>query len=228
MNKDDVMILGIAVLNLPEIPAERRGFIRNNDPANYALTEVLTRTILDGRKHEYRRRGDVEDDPSFKQLIPYVIVENSHGRWLSYYRTKMSGEQRLQGKASIGLGGHIEQTDYNYMDAVWRELHEELGDFADKDPVLPISRLPLPIIGFLYSEDSPVDAVHLGVVHLLKLPTLGLEYVGPNRIENTIGDPLWRSHTATAALDLESWSKLIYADEIKRSSRTARFAEGAD
>ena len=33
-------------------------------------------------KYEVKRRGDMEDDPSFKQLISYCLLENEKGKSL--------------------------------------------------------------------------------------------------------------------------------------------------
>ena len=55
-------------------------------------------------------RSAVETDPSFKQLIPYVIMSHE-GKYLSYIRGKRAGETRLVAKRSIGIGGHINPID---------------------------------------------------------------------------------------------------------------------
>ena len=51
-------------------------------------------------------RARAENDPSFKQLIPYVII-HSGNKFLSYVRGKAEGENRLVGNRSIGIGGHV-------------------------------------------------------------------------------------------------------------------------
>lgn len=111
-------------------------------------------------------RSVVETDPSFKQLIPYVIM-SFEGKYLSYVRGKRAGETRLLAKRSIGIGGHINPIDAgnsplfaylyeNYLAAVQREVAEEVtveGNHTDK------------IVALLNDDSNEVGQVHLGVVH---------------------------------------------------------------
>ncbi|MEX0614166.1 MAG: phosphoesterase, partial [Pirellulales bacterium] len=71
--------------------------------------------LLEGEHLEYRPRGQMEEDPSFKQLIPYVLF-----RWIDeagaphlfeYQRGSGQGERRLHAKRSVGVGGHINPVD---------------------------------------------------------------------------------------------------------------------
>ena len=67
--------------------------------------------LLDAKNTSYRPRPDMEEDPSFKQLIPYVIFRHTDDdgtvRILHYARGSGGGESRLHAKLSIGIGGHI-------------------------------------------------------------------------------------------------------------------------
>jgi predicted NUDIX family phosphoesterase len=109
-----------------------------------------------------------EKDPSFKQLIPYVIM-TCGGKILSYVRGKRAGETRLVAKRSIGIGGHINPTDdmplfgnfYDtYLAAVQREVAEEVSigtKYKDK------------VVALLNDDNNEVGQVHLGIVHLWTL-----------------------------------------------------------
>lgn len=115
-------------------------------------------------------RPQAEKDPSFKQLIPYVIM-TCNGKYLSYVRGKRAGETRLVAKRSIGIGGHINPIDAdnsslfaylfeNYLTAVQREVAEEVSvetNHADK------------IVALLNDDSNEVGQVHLGIVHLWTL-----------------------------------------------------------
>ncbi len=115
-------------------------------------------------------RSQAEQDPSFKQLIPYVIMTHD-GRYLSYVRGKRAGETRLVAKRSIGIGGHINPIDAdnsplfaylrdNYLTAVQREVAEEVAvEAAHTDR----------IVALLNDESNEVGSVHLGIVHLWNL-----------------------------------------------------------
>lgn len=125
-------------------------------------------TLLDPRHHVFMDRAAAEEDPSFKQLIPYCIFRCGD-RILHYTRGKSGGESRLHAKISVGVGGHINPIDADdgrvgaaaYHAAVARELEEEL--ILTGDP-------PHRIIALLNDDSNPVGQVHLGVVHLIDLP----------------------------------------------------------
>jgi len=121
--------------------------------------------ILDKRNNSFRPRSQAETDPTFKQIIPYVIITDGKNV-LHYVRGKKGGEKRLVAKGSIGIGGHINDEDYSlfadgfqaYQDAVEREVREELsvqGPF-DAKPV-----------GLINDDSTEVGRVHMGVVHVL-------------------------------------------------------------
>jgi len=115
-------------------------------------------------------RSQAEVDPSFKQIIPYVIMA-CDGRYLSYVRGTRAGEKRLVGNRSIGIGGHINpadneaplfDTDFRqmYLTAVEREVAEEVfveTGHTDR------------IVALLNDESNEVGSVHLGIVHVWNL-----------------------------------------------------------
>lgn len=116
-------------------------------------------------------RSKAETDPTYKQLIPYVIV-TAGGKYLSYVRGKQAGEKRLVGNRSIGIGGHINPTDdmplfggdfrETYRAAVEREVAEEVtidGPHTDR------------VVALLNDDSTEVGRVHLGVVHYWSLAT---------------------------------------------------------
>lgn len=111
-------------------------------------------------------RLQAEEDPSFKQLIPYVIM-SCEGKYLNYVRGLRAGETRLVGNRSIGIGGHINpvdneiplfDTDFRelYRNAVEREVDEEISVEADHTDR---------IVALLNDDSNEVGSVHLGVVH---------------------------------------------------------------
>jgi predicted NUDIX family phosphoesterase len=120
--------------------------------------------LLDPAKLWFLPRRVAEHDPSFKQLIPYVVL-----RWrdeLFHYSRGAGGtETRLQALRSIGVGGHISDEDVTdggdpYRTGLMRELAEEV------DVQCPYTER---VIGLINDDTTPVGQVHLGVVHLLEL-----------------------------------------------------------
>jgi predicted NUDIX family phosphoesterase len=124
--------------------------------------------LLEGRQIEYRPRGDMEEDPSFKQLIPYVLFrwtdENGQIQLFQYQRGGGMGEKRLHAKRSVGIGGHISaidaaagNLDHVYREGMQRELAEEVSIET------PYTET---VAGLINDDETPVGTVHLGVVHL--------------------------------------------------------------
>src|SRR5215471_18559418 len=75
-----------------------------------AATNTYRAAILDTTAFDFRPRYEVETDPSFKQLIPYIVLKC--GEQVFHYRRGASGtEKRLEALRSIGIGGHISEAD---------------------------------------------------------------------------------------------------------------------
>jgi predicted NUDIX family phosphoesterase len=121
-------------------------------------------------------RSEAETNPSYKQIIPYVIMAHN-GKYLSYVRGKRAGETRLVAKRSIGIGGHINPIDAdnstlfaylkeNYDTAVQREVAEEVSVKADHSDS---------IVALLNDESNEVGKVHLGIVHYWDLDSTDVE-----------------------------------------------------
>jgi predicted NUDIX family phosphoesterase len=131
--------------------------------------------LLDGQQVAYRPRGQMEEDPSFKQLIPYVLFRWSDAAGVvhlfEYLRGGGGGERRLHAKRSVGVGGHISSIDSAageeaasgsglhqvYREGMRRELYEEVSIDTAYDER---------IMGLINDDETPVGRVHLGVVHL--------------------------------------------------------------
>ncbi len=151
------------VLVVPTELFHRLGYFQGFSPeADRYLAELLS-----PKNTSYRPRGEMEEDPSFKQLIPYVIFRHRDKagceQLFQYTRGKGMGERRLHSKRSVGVGGHISIDDRSSADAVpyaegmRRELDEEVvidTPFTER------------CVGLINDDQTPVGQVHLGVVHL--------------------------------------------------------------
>ncbi|MBL9151313.1 MAG: hypothetical protein JNK37_02455 [Verrucomicrobiales bacterium] len=124
--------------------------------------------ILNPANNLFIPRDDAEEDPGYKQIIPYAIFR-FQDRYLHYVRGGGSGEKRLAAKGSIGIGGHINAEDYHaqshldkdtYTIGVEREIDEELNLTG------PLTQR---IVALINDDSNPVGQVHLGVVHLFDL-----------------------------------------------------------
>src|SRR6202047_3057914 len=67
-------------------------------------------SILARKNNFFAPRSAAENDPSLKQIIPYVLI-SGEGKIFRYTRGKTSGEKRLVAKGSIGIGGHMKEQD---------------------------------------------------------------------------------------------------------------------
>jgi predicted NUDIX family phosphoesterase len=154
-------ILVIERKHIPE-PLLKQGF----NPAS----ESLVKSLLENPQLFFMQRDLAENDPNYKQLIPYVVFQSPKG-FFSYQRGKASSETRLRMLRSLGVGGHIEKEDgdigqNSYIKGLWRELKEEVG-------IDPSNNIQL--LGFINDDSNEVGKVHLGIVHLYQLETSDLE-----------------------------------------------------
>jgi predicted NUDIX family phosphoesterase len=153
------------VLVVPAAALHEAGLFHGfSDRVAHYLPRLLDEALL-----RYLPRDEAEVDPSFKQLIPYVVLR--HGGQVLHYTRAGGGEKRLHAKRSIGIGGHISSADGSvaaqaYRAGMLRELAEEValqGGYQER------------CIGLINDDRTPVGQVHLGIVHLLELQSLRVE-----------------------------------------------------
>lgn len=151
-------------------------------------------------------RSKAEKDPSYKQLIPYVIMSNS-GRYLTYVRGKRAGETRLVAKRSIGIGGHINPVDNEVplFDTDFRKMYEIAVEREVAEEVSVEANHTDRIVALLNDDSTEVGSVHLGVVHywLLDAPKV-------NRREQMITQMSFMTPAELHQLrdSMETWSQL--------------------
>jgi predicted NUDIX family phosphoesterase len=115
---------------------------------------------------QFRPRFEVEDDPGFKQIIPYVIFRSGDAVFC-YTRGKSQGEARLHRLRSLGVGGHVAEADADgraTLDAYEMALRRELDEEVEIGTEGSIRR-----VGLINDDSNPVGQVHLGVVHIYEL-----------------------------------------------------------
>jgi len=120
--------------------------------------------LFDPSNTSFRPRGEVEPDPEFKQLIPYVLICYApQATWhvFCYTRGTGQGESRLHRKRSIGIGGHISEEDSGegrnlVSQAIKRELNEEVAINASYQ---------MECVGLINDDTTDVGRVHLGIVY---------------------------------------------------------------
>lgn len=147
-------------------------------------------------------RSCAETDTKYKQLIPYILVQNAEGKFACYPRH--GTESRLHGLYSCGIGGHIDfpdagdeilQTIHNGM---FRELSEEFNHFQ-KD------KITLQYLGIINETESKVGLVHLGLVFFAKC----VEGYIPEPADELSGLQ-WKTREEIHAVKKEFWSDIAF------------------
>lgn len=163
MNKNEEMILVAPRELVFKLTAPFLGI--NTDP--HVVTTILKQYAM---YHSFERRGDMEMDDTYKQLIPYVVIRRGEDI-LTYRRLSGGGEVRLHDKLSVGFGGHMNDLPGSrfkekILGNLWRELEEELEISSDKDDC------HLRFIGVINDDDDPLEAgkYHLGLAAILDIP----------------------------------------------------------
>ena len=178
------------------------GLSRAHVPGGTAWRGVIERPLdpyLDAvRQHgSFRPRHEAESDPSWKQVIPYVVLLDDDSIFLMR-RTRAGGDARLHDRYSIGIGGHVNPEDGDVAGGMVREWSEEIdADFVpDFEP-----------LGILNDDDNPVGAVHLGLIfaaHAVGRP------VAIREIDKLEGRFAGWDDVAAIADKLETWSALLF------------------
>ncbi|TXH57306.1 MAG: hypothetical protein E6Q97_04580, partial [Desulfurellales bacterium] len=117
----------------------------------------------------FKRRGDVETDPTWQQLCSYLVIRCGR-EVMGYQRPNKGGDVRLQGAVSVGIGGHVNRTDARpdanvsqvILNGILRELDEETQIAAVASP--PDLKGP---VWLIRDPTNDVGRVHTGVVAVL-------------------------------------------------------------
>jgi predicted NUDIX family phosphoesterase len=148
------------VLVVPTAVFHAAGVFQGFNPA----AEHYLPRLLDPMHLSYRPRAEVETDPTYKQIVPYVVLQ-WRDQVFHYTRGKRATETRLQALRSIGVGGHISSDDASlfecpYREAMFREIAEEVyleTPYEER------------CLGLVNDDSTAVGRVHLGFVHVFTL-----------------------------------------------------------
>ena len=151
--------------------------------------------------HFFMPRAEVEDDPTYQQIIPYVVFH--HGaRYFLTHRLRASSERRLRKQYSLGVGGHINRGDLEGGDPIQDGLKREW-----EEEVIYDGRFEAKLLGLLNDDSSPVSKVHLGVVFLVEGDTPNIAI---RETEKLAGELLTLEEMRIYYLGMESWSQIVY------------------
>ncbi len=151
-------------------------------------------------------RYQAEQNPRWRQLIPYIVLRQADRLWLTK-RLSTQGESRLHNRFSLGVGGHINPIDAEgtsaLLAALYRELEEELylgNNWRPTDPQ------PVALINDL---SNAVSRDHLGVVFILDIPPhVSVEVREKDKM---LGQWVEASRVRELYYEqLESWSQIVF------------------
>lgn len=152
---------------------------------------------------QFINRQDAENDPSYKQIIPYIILQTKDFKKTAIYN-RQGSEKRLHDLWSVGIGGHINPIDMEaekdsfqqiLMTGMERELNEELEKRPEQDkPVF---------MGVINENMTDVGNVHLGAVFRILTDTPEKYVPGSELFQFA-----WKETINLEQLNLELWSKL--------------------
>lgn len=185
---------------------------------------------------QFLRRGDVEEDPSFQQIIPYIIFSytkpqlnalpsakfNGTSKFFIYKYLPKAGEQRLVNTYQIGVGGHINKIDSDclYHNFNGRENNGtdvlEVGMMREWNEEVDYrgNLLEKKLIGLLNDDSRPVEQVHLGLVYSFVGDSSEISIKEKDKMQGQlvdlkdIGDKIKNNDGV--------WVKIVYRDYLKQ------------
>lgn len=145
-------------------------------------------------------REEMECNPEYKQIIPYILIVNGE-RVLLTQRTEKQSENRLHNKFSIGIGGHINENDMRetsnvVITGMQRELKEEINIHESQEPIF---------CGVINDDNDEVGKHHLAIVFLVD----SKDDVSIKEKEKMIGKWVHQNKILLYYDRMESWSKIL-------------------
>lgn len=176
------------------IEYQRKGVIKA------LASDVMDKLLQSG---VFKHRNELENDPSYKQIIPYAVICNGDEVYM-FRRLNKQTEVRLHNKCSLGVGGHMNpygaKIDTPYLHhELEREMNEEVKLAAD------CKILGMKSIGFINDDTTEVGKVHLGVLYHIDISN---KHIDINETEKMTGEWVSVSELSMYYDKMESWSQL--------------------
>lgn len=165
-----------------------KGLFTGHEAELYNLVEA---------EHSFMPRPEAEQDPTFKQIIPYIILTR-RDEVFATRRSNKGGETRLHGLIALGLGGHINTDDDDRPGIFHRGLLRELGEEAEYTAVGELQPR-----GVINDDTTEVGKVHLGFLFTLEVSDAAVR-------ETEKLEGLWirRADLSTYIGRMEGWSEI--------------------
>lgn len=166
--------------------------------------------IFDPNTFLFKLRSEVERDPNFKQVIPYIILKYRDSIF-RYARGSRTREERLHKRYSVGLGGHISQKDAT-MFSYTAQFYDLAAEREAKEEVYIETGYQDLKVAVLNDDSDEVGKVHFGIVQIY-----ALDEPRVRKKEPSITDARFESITSLKnKLDrFESWSQFCIGALVK-------------
>lgn len=162
--------------------------------SNFSEYEKIVRN-----NQKFLWRSAMEHDPTYKQIIPYLVF-NYADKYFVMQRKSTASEERLKNKYSLGIGGHIREEDLQGKSlADWskREFEEEVN-FTGNLVIEPQ--------GIINDDSNDVGKVHVGFVFLLNGDSADISV----KSELKSGELLSLEEMKPLYASMETWSQYVY------------------
>jgi predicted NUDIX family phosphoesterase len=178
------------------LPYKEQGLIHGNSDA--------LKTIV--QKGIFRKRDELEEDLSFKQIIPYGVISCKDSFYL-FRRTGGQRDKRLPNLFYLGVGGHMNPgetavpEEQYIIDELKRELFEEVrlinGCLIEA----------IEFIGFINDDSIQVGRFHIGLMYNIHVSNKEI-YV--NETDKMTAEWVDKSRLAEFYDEMETWSRVFF------------------
>ena len=198
----DELVFAIPTVELWDLLTyKEQGLIHGN-------SDVLNMIVQNGL---FRKRNELEEDPSFKQIIPYAIISCKESFYL-FKRTSKQTEKRLHNQMTLGVGGHMNPD--NFMDSKKQYLIDELKrEFFEEVKLLNACLIEdIEFIGFINDDTISVGRVHIGLLYHIQVSNKSV-YI--NETDKMTADWIDKQNLAEFYEGVETWTKIIFDHYLK-------------
>lgn len=182
---------------------------------------------------QFKARGLMEQDETYKQIIPYMIFKFEDQLFLMQ-RAMQASEERLKHKFTLGIGGHVRELDLKKLETkknlspnntlnyspnreqnnsvVKNNLADEIFAWAEREFHEEIEyhgNLKITTLGLLNDDSNSVGRVHLGLVLLLQGDSPEI------KIKSELQSGFLCQITACSEFleRMESWSQIVFEEQ---------------
>jgi predicted NUDIX family phosphoesterase len=189
---------------------EIRKLLTYNEPALIPGDSDTLKMLV--RKGLFRERNLLEEDPSFKQIIPYAVISNKDSYYL-FRRRSGQTEKRLQNLLSLGIGGHMNPGGKGISEEQFLldELNRELSEEVRLTKGCHIEEIEF--IGFILDDSIPVSRVHMGLLYNVKVSN---KEVYVNETDKLTAEWVDKADLHQFYEGMETWTRIVVDQYINR------------